>query len=76
MVELSDTALKFLNLGIEQELMAYVFYKKALPMIKEEELKELVEKFAYDEKEHFLQLENEYDKNVRSEMWAPYTRIS
>lgn len=75
MVELSQTALKFLNLGIEQELMAYVFYKKVLPMIEEEELKELVEKFAYDEKEHFLQLENEYDKNVRSEMWAPYKDI-
>lgn len=75
MVKLSDVALRFLNLGIEAELMAYVFYKKVLTMLKEEDLKKIIEKFAYDEKEHFLQLENEYDKNVRSEMWAPYKDI-
>ncbi|NIS74408.1 MAG: hypothetical protein GTO08_03850 [Deltaproteobacteria bacterium] len=75
MVKLSETALKFLNLGIAAELNAYVFYKKVLKMLKEEELLKIVEKFAYDEKDHFLQLENEYDKNVRSEMWAPYKDI-
>jgi rubrerythrin len=75
MVKLSDDALKFLNLGIEAELMAYVFYKKVLNMLKEEDLKKIIEKFAHDEKDHFLQLENEYDKNVRSEMWAPYKDI-
>lgn len=75
MVKLSETALKFLNLGIEAELMAYVFYKKVMVLLKEDELLRIVEKFAHDEKEHFLQLENEYDKNVRSEMWAPYRDI-
>ena len=32
-------------------------------------------KLANDEKGHFLSLEDLYDRNVRSEMWAPYKDI-
>ena len=75
MVRLSEKALTYLNLGIQSEIKAYVFYKKILSMLDDKELIELVEKLAMDEKHHFLQLEDEYDKNVRSEMWAPYKDI-
>ncbi len=75
MVQLSEKALTYLNLGIQSEIKAYVFYKKVLTMLDDRELIEIVEKLAGDEKQHFLQLEDEYDKNVRSEMWAPYKDI-
>ncbi|RMG60188.1 MAG: hypothetical protein D6713_03620 [Deltaproteobacteria bacterium] len=71
----SQEVLKYLNLGIESELQAYVFYKKVMEKINDEETLEAVRKLAEDEKHHFLQLEDEYDKSVRSEMWAPYRDI-
>ena len=74
-MKFTEEALKFLNLGIESELAAYVFYKKALKLIEDPTLKEVVEKLAADEKGHFLTLEDEYDENVRSECWAPYRDI-
>lgn len=74
-MKFTEEALKFLNLGIESELAAYVFYKKALKLIDDPTLKEVVEKLAADEKGHFLTLEDEYDENVRSECWAPYRDI-
>ncbi|HEY5995939.1 MAG TPA: ferritin family protein [Candidatus Deferrimicrobiaceae bacterium] len=74
-MKFTEEALKFLNLGIESELAAYVFYKKALKLIEDPALKEVVEKLAADEKGHFLTLEDEYDENVRSECWAPYRDI-
>lgn len=75
MAKFSEEVLKFLNIGIESELMAYVFYKKVLGLVDDDELNEIVRKLAADEKHHFLQLEEEYDKHVRSEMWAPYKDI-
>ncbi len=70
-----EQVLKYLNLGIESEIQAYVFYKKIMEKLEDEELLEIVKKLALDEKNHFLQLEDEYDKSVRSEMWAPYKDI-
>lgn len=74
-MKVGEDALKFLNLGIESELAAYVFYKKALQLLEDPSLKATLEKLALDEKGHFLALEGEYDENVRSEMWAPYKDI-
>lgn len=74
-MKFNEEALKFLNLGIESELAAYVFYKKALTMVDDPSLRETIEKLAADEKGHFLTLEDEYDENVRSECWAPYRDI-
>jgi len=72
----SDEALKYLNLGISGEIAAYVFYKKAADIIwREKPLKEALLRIAAEEKNHFLQLEEVYDRNVRSEMWAPYKDI-
>jgi len=74
-MQLSDDALKFLNLGIESEIAAYIFYKRAGGIVKEKGLQDTLYKLANDEKGHFLSLEDLYDRNVRSEMWAPYKDI-
>jgi rubrerythrin len=74
-MKLSEEVLKFLNLGIESEIAAYVFYKRAARLIEDPALRAILERLAGDEKGHFLSLEDLYDRNVRSEMWAPYKDI-
>ena len=74
-MKIAEDALKFLNLGIESELAAYVFYRRASKMIGDENIRKVLDGLSMDEKEHFLQLEDAYDKNVRSECWAPYKDI-
>ncbi len=58
-----------LNMGIEQELAAYVFYKKGMELTDDEKISELLGKLALEEKDHFRILEGQYDSLVRSEMW-------
>src|SRR5512135_2466035 len=70
-----EYARKFLNIGITAEVAPYVFYKHAGAIVKEKGLQETLHKLASDEKGHFLSLEDLYDRNVRSEMWAPYKDI-
>jgi rubrerythrin len=74
-MQFSEEALKYLNLGISGEIAAYVFYKKAGAVLKDKALQEAMLRIAAEEKEHFLSLEDVYDRNVRSEMWAPYKDI-
>jgi len=74
-MQFSDDALKFINLGINSEIAAYIFYKHAGAIVKEKGLQDTLHKLANDEKGHFLSLEDIYDRNVRSEMWAPYKDI-
>jgi rubrerythrin len=74
-MQFSEDALKFLNLGINSEIAAYIFYKQAGKIVQDTELRETLLKLAGDEKEHFLSLEDLYDRSVRSEMWAPYKDI-
>ena len=74
-MQFSEEALKFINLGISSEIAAYVFYKHAGTIVQEKGLQETLQKLANDEKGHFLSLEDLYDRNVRSEMWAPYKDI-
>ncbi|MDH3238443.1 MAG: ferritin family protein [Deltaproteobacteria bacterium] len=74
-MKVAEEALKFLNLGIESELAAYVFYRRSSKTIDDENVRKVLDGLAMDEKQHFLQLEEAYDKNVRSEMWAPYRDI-
>lgn len=74
-MQLSEDALKFINLGINSEIAAYVFYKQAARIVRDTGLRDTLLKLAGDEKGHFLSLEDIYDRNVRSEMWAPYKDI-
>ncbi len=70
-----EEALKYLNLGIESEIAAYVFYKRAMKLVEDPPLRDVLGTFAVDEKGHFLTLEDAYDRQVRSECWAPYKDI-
>lgn len=74
-MKFSEEALKFLNLGIESEIAAYVFYRRASKMVDDPALQKVLDNLAMDEKYHFNILEDEYDRNVRSECWAPYKDI-
>lgn len=74
-MKFSEEALKYLNLGIQSEIAAYVFYRRASKRIADGTLRKILDGLALDEKHHFLVLEDEYDRNVRSEMWAPYKDI-
>jgi rubrerythrin len=74
-MQFSADALKYVNLGINSEIAAYLFYKHAGAIVKDMELRDTLLKLAGDEKGHFLSLEDLYDRNVRSEMWAPYKDI-
>jgi rubrerythrin len=72
-MQFTDEALKYLNLAISNEIAAYVFYKKAADILwRDKAIKEMLLKIAAEEKNHFLSLEEVYDRNVRSELWAPY----
>jgi len=74
-MKFSEEALKYLNLGIQSEIAAYIFYLRASKKIADDHLRKILDNLALDEKHHFLVLEEEYDRNVRSEMWAPYKDI-
>ncbi|MBI5418920.1 MAG: ferritin family protein [Deltaproteobacteria bacterium] len=74
-MKFSEEALKYLNLGIESEVSSYVFYRRASKMIGDDNLRKILDELAMDEKYHFNILEDEYDRNVRSECWAPYKDI-
>ena len=74
-MQFSADALKYVNLGINSEIAAYLCYKHAGAIVKDKELRDTLLKLAGDEKGHFLSLEDLYDRNVRSEMWAPYKDI-
>ncbi|MBI4860625.1 MAG: ferritin family protein [Candidatus Riflebacteria bacterium] len=71
-MKFSEEALRFLNLGIESEIAAYVFYKKVISLVRDPSLEETLKTLANDEKGHFLTLEAEFDRNVRSECWVVY----
>lgn len=58
-----------LTAGIQAEVAAYVFYKEALKNFRQKEIKEVLERLATDEKNHFHYLERQYDSLVRSEKW-------
>ena len=52
-----------------------MLYEVITKTIGDENVRKVLDGLAMDEKQHFLQLEEAYDKNVRSEMWAPYRDI-
>lgn len=58
-----------LSKGIQAELAAYVFYKKAMKLTDDDKLRDLLGFLAGEEKDHYRILEGQYDNLVRSEMW-------
>jgi rubrerythrin len=75
MKEATQKAMDTISKGINAELAAYVFYKRAGDQVKNAELSALMEKLAGEEKDHYWTLEGEYDSLVRSEKWVTYNDI-
>jgi len=75
MAPVSQAVLDGLNLGIQAELAAYVFYMKGRKVTNDKRLKDLLGRLAAEEKDHYRILEHQYDNLVRSEMWVAYNDI-
>lgn len=75
MAPVSQAVLDGLNTGIQAELAAYVFYMKGRNSTDDQRLKDLLERLAAEEKDHYKILEHQYDNLVRSEMWVAYNDI-
>jgi rubrerythrin len=75
MKEATRRSLDALSQGINAELAAYVFYKKAGEKIKDAEFVSLMNRLAGEEKDHYWTLEAEHDSLVRSEKWVSYNDI-
>jgi len=58
-----------LTAGIQSEVASYVFYIEAAKKSEATSHKDILEKLALEEKEHFHVLERQYDSLVRSEKW-------
>jgi len=75
MKESTRQALDVLSKGINAELAAYIFYKRASEKVNKKEIAELMEKLAFEEKDHYWTLEAEYDSLIRSEKWVTYNDL-
>jgi rubrerythrin len=75
MKEATQQSLDALSEGINAELAAYVFYKRAGEKVNNRELSALLGRLAGEEKDHYWTLEAEYDSLVRSEKWVTYNDI-
>jgi rubrerythrin len=58
-----------LTSGIQSEVASYVFYVEASKHAFAAEYKDMLQKLALEEKDHFRILERQYDSLVRSEKW-------
>ena len=61
--------------GLNAELAAYVFYKKAAEKAGQLEYRDLFLKLAVEEKDHFRMLETIHDGLIRTEKWITYNDI-
>jgi rubrerythrin len=75
MKESTRESLDALSRGINGELAAYVFYKRASEKLSGSDVAEMLGRLAGEEKDHYWTLETEYDSLVRSEKWVTYNDI-
>jgi rubrerythrin len=71
----SKKTLDGLSRGIQAELAAYVFYKKAIEVSTDNRIIDILQWLANEEKDHYKLLEHQYDSLVRSEIWVTYNDI-
>ncbi len=69
MSPVSPDVLAALTAGIQSEVASYVFYLEASRKGQTTGIKDMLEKLALEEKDHFHILERQYDSLVRSEKW-------
>ncbi len=58
-----------LTAGIQSEVASYVFYLEASKKGEASEIKDILQRLAGEEKQHFHILERQFDSLVRSEKW-------
>ncbi len=75
MKESTQQSLDTLSIGINAELAAYIFYKRASEKIEDQQIAAMMIKLAGEEKDHYWTLEAQYDSLVRSEKWISYNDI-
>jgi rubrerythrin len=75
MKESTQKSLDVLTGGINAELAAYMFYKKAAWKVDNEKHIAALDRLASEEKDHYWTLEAEYDSLVRSEKWVTYNDL-
>lgn len=75
MKESTQQSLDTVSMGINAELAAYIFYKRASEKIEDQQIAAMLTKLAGEEKDHYWTLEAEYDSLVRSEKWISYNDI-
>lgn len=75
MKESTQQSLDTLSIGINAELAAYIFYKRASEKIDDQKIAVMLTKLAGEEQDHYRTLETEYDSLVRSEKWISYNDI-
>ena len=75
MTPVHPDTLSALSTGIQAEVASYVFYLEAAKKADSDDHKVILEKLAYEEKDHFQILERQYDSLVRSEKWISTSDI-
>jgi len=69
MTPVHPDTLAALTSGIQSEVASYVFYIEAAKKSEASEIKEVLQRLAGEEKQHFQILEQQYDSLMRSEKW-------
>jgi rubrerythrin len=69
MTPVSPDILQTLSAGIQSEVANYVFYIEAAKRAETSEFKAVLEKLAFEEKQHFHILERQHNSLIRSEQW-------
>lgn len=75
MTPVHPDTLMALTTGIQAEVASYVFYLEAAKKADSNELRQVLESLAYEEKDHFHILERQYDSLLRSEKWISTSDI-
>ena len=75
MTPVEQEVLMALTSGIQSEVASYVFYLEAAQKSAADSVKGVLEKLAYEEKDHYHILERQYDSLVRSEKWISTSDI-
>jgi rubrerythrin len=75
MTPVNPKVLESLSWGVSAEIKAYVFYKEAAKLTKNEEFKVTLLKLAAEEKNHYRVLERQHHSLITSEQWVTYNDI-
>jgi rubrerythrin len=75
MTPVNPKVLESLSWGVSAEVKAYVFYKEAAKIVKDENSRKTLLKLAGEEKTHYRVLERQHHSLITSEQWVTYNDI-